>query len=95
MRTEITIMDFTTTEMRAIEQASADDLNRLMAHLRAFQECRRQLDHVQDLVNGDATHHASPANDALRLLDRARNDLDVALALVVGIRMKEIGGPPM
>jgi|AmaraimetFIIA100_FD_contig_121_154574_length_1385_multi_5_in_0_out_0_3 prephenate dehydratase len=85
-------MNFTTTECRAIEQASADALNLLMAHLHAFHECRKQLERVEDLVNGDATHHASPANDALRLIDKAKNDLDVALALVVGVRLKEIKG---
>jgi len=85
-------MNFTPTECRAIERTQADDLNRLMAHLRAFHECRRQLKYVEELVNGDATDNASNANDALRLLERARNNLDEALALDVKVRMKQIDG---
>jgi len=85
-------MNFTPSECRAIEQASAEDLNLLMDQLRAFSECQKQLEHVEDAVNGDATHQPSDANRALRLIEKARNDLNAALALAVGVRLRAIAG---
>lgn len=83
-------MEYKTIDPRAVEQQSADALNRLIAHLRAFHNCRQQLDHVQDMVGGDATHNDSTANHACRLLDKAMENLDTALAIVVEVRLREI-----
>jgi hypothetical protein len=83
-------MDYSPTECRAIEQASADSLNLLMDHLRIFSECRKQLEHIEEEVSGDATHHPSGANQALRLIEGARKNLDEALALVVEVRLRGI-----
>jgi hypothetical protein len=83
-------MNFTPSECRAIEQRSAEDLNLMMDQLRAFYECQKQLEHVEGAVSGDATHQPSDANRALRLIEKARNDLNVAMALVVGVRLREI-----
>jgi hypothetical protein len=85
-------MNFTPTECRAIEQRSAEDLNLLMDQLRAFYECQKQLEHVEGAVSGDATHQPSNANRALTLIEKARNDLNTALALVVGVRLRQMDG---
>jgi len=86
-------MNFTPTECRAIERVSAETLNLLIAQLNIFNDCRRQLDNVQDAICGDCTHNASPANDASRLVDKAIENIDKALALVVEVRLREINAP--
>jgi hypothetical protein len=88
-------MEYTPADCRAIEQESASALNLLMVHMHAFHECRKQLENVEELLEGEATHNASPANDALRLIERARESLDKALVIVVGIRMRRINGQQM
>jgi hypothetical protein len=78
-------MEYKTLDPRTSEQLSADALNRLMAHLRAFYECQMKLSYLHELVDC-----AGDAEEACEKIRTAEELLAWALSNDVRFRLQEI-----